>query len=89
MQTAGKNLRHFVIAVCYKYFLRLIAKSFDPVYQTVDIGMAADSRHLADLCAYMDSLTKKLHVLGTLEQCSSQRSDRLISYKKYRISWIP
>ena len=51
--------------------------------------MTADSRHLADLCAYMDSLTKKLHVLGTLEQCSSQRSDRLISYKKYRISWIP
>ena len=51
--------------------------------------MTADTRHLTDLCAYSNRLTKQFNFGRTFDQGTAKRSDCLITDKQDRIVRIP
>ena len=51
--------------------------------------MTADTRHLTDLCAYSNRLTKQFNFGRTFDQGTAKRSDCLIPNKQNRIVRIP
>ena len=84
LQAFHEGSAHGILPMYHEDPARLFGKGGYPFNESVLIRMSGQSDKRFDAGAYLDRFAKKLHLIGSFHQNTSQRSDCLIAYEQDR-----